>query len=109
MLIWFFEWKKSVNENINEECPLFVSSHTGMALKKRAIQNLFKRCCERAGISRSVHVHMLRHTYASILYSKSGHNLRLVQTQLRHKSSRTTEVYASVLNEAYKALDNLYE
>ena len=108
-LKWFFEWKKSASESMNGDSPVFVSSHTGKELKKRAIQNLFKRCCIRAGITRSVHVHMLRHTYASILYSKSGHNLRLVQTQLRHKSSRTTEAYASVLNEAYKALDDLYK
>ena len=46
-LKWFFEWKKSVSESMNGDSPVFVSSHTGKELKKRAIQNLFKRCCQR--------------------------------------------------------------
>lgn len=108
-LQWYLDWKLQKGESLESESPLFISSHTGQAVKKRAIQNLFLRCCQRAGINRPVHIHMMRHTYASLLYAKSGHNLRLVQTQLRHKSSRTTEIYASVLNEAYKALDRLYE
>lgn len=108
-LQWYLGWKQAKGDLTGKDDPFFRSSHTQQALKKRAIQNIFVRCCKRAGIERPVHTHMMRHTYASILYAKSGHNLRLVQTQLRHKSSRTTEVYANVLSDAYKALDNLYD
>lgn len=108
-LRWYLDWKRQKEESTEPESPLFVSSHTGGVIKKRAIQNMFARCCQRARIQRPVHTHMMRHTYASMLYAKSGHNLRLVQIQLRHKSSRTTEVYANVLSEAYEALDKLYE
>lgn len=108
-LLWYTEWKKANGESLEAESPLFVSIHTGKGVSKRTIQDMFVRSCKRAGIERPVHSHMMRHTYASLLYAKSGHNLRLVQTQLRHKSIRTTEIYASVLDEAYKALDKLYE
>ena len=104
-----FQWKESIGEGINNDAPLFVSSNTKKHLSCRAVQEMFKRCCKRAGIERNVHAHMMRHTYASNLLEKSGHNLRFVQQQLRHSSIKTTETYCRVLDSAYKALDKLYD
>jgi len=105
----FFQWKQSIGESIDKESPLFVSSNTGKHLSRRAIQEMFKRCCKRSGISRETHAHMMRHTFASYLLEKSGNNLRFVQQQLRHSNVKTTETYAKVLDSAYKAMDRLYE
>ena len=85
-----------------------VSSNTQDHLTKMALQKVFYRSAERAGLQ-GHSIHHLRHTYASHLYKASGFNLRLVQKQLGHRSIKTTEVYADVFNEdTEKALERLY-
>jgi integrase len=46
-------------------------------------------------------VHCLRHTCGVLLY-RATKNLRLVQKQLRHARSTTTEVYANLLDEDWR-------
>ena len=46
-------------------------------------------------------VHCLRHTCGVMLY-RATKNLRLVQKQLRHARSSTTEVYANLLDEDWR-------
>ena len=46
----------------------------------------------RSGLSRSVHPHMLRHSFASHVLQSSG-DLRAVQEMLGHASISTTQVY----------------
>jgi integrase/recombinase XerC len=75
----------------------------------RAIEKAFKRNASRAGLPSHYSIHCLRHTYASHLYKAGDYNLRLVQKQLGHSNSRTTEVYADVLNpDLSKSLERLY-
>jgi len=47
-------------------------------------------------------VHCLRHSCGVMLY-RATKNLRLVQKQLRHSRSTTTEVYANLLDEDWRA------
>ena len=102
-------WKQSVGEPAGLEDPLILSSNTGGHMTTRAIEKAFKRNASRAGLSSHYSIHCLRHTYASHLYKAGGYNLRLVQKQLGHSSSRTTEVYADVLNpDLSKSLEKLY-
>ena len=80
-------------------------------MTKRALQKSYKRSLAKAGItqSRGVGIHSLRHTYASFLLKASKFNLRLVQRQMGHASSKTTEVYAHVFDQDMeKALERLY-
>ncbi|MFA7332446.1 MAG: tyrosine-type recombinase/integrase [Candidatus Delongbacteria bacterium] len=79
------------------EAPLFVSS-TGGALTDRQIRRLLSRWAQLAGLQRSVHPHLLRHTFATSLLKKTG-NLRLVQLALDHESPKTTAIYAHVADE----------
>ena len=74
------------------------SSERGEKMTPSAIQKVFKRCAQRAGLLPRYSIHSLRHTYATVLYKASGYNLRLVQQQLGHSSPNTTAVYASVVN-----------
>lgn len=58
----------------------------------------YRACREaaiRAGIDRSVHPHMLRHSFATHLLD-SGVDIRVIQTMLGHKKLETTAIYASV-------------
>jgi integrase len=60
------------------------------------------RICQEAGLGENVHVHDLRHTFASILVS-SGQPLSSVGKLLGHTQSKTTERYAHLSNDALKS------
>lgn len=102
-------WKKTVSEPVGPEDPLILSSNTGTHMSTRALQKAFKRTAAKAELSSHFSFHCLRHTYACHLYKASGYNLRLVQKQLGHSSSRITEVYADVINpDVTNSLEKLY-
>jgi site-specific recombinase XerD len=63
---------------------------------------MMQRYARRAGIERSVHPHMLRHTYATELLSE-GFNLREVQALLRHSDISVTGIYLHVLDSDLQA------
>ena len=105
----YLKWKQAYNEPINQNDPLLRSSHTGGHMTSRALEKAFKRVAAKANLPEHYSIHCLRHTYACQLYKASGYNLRLVQKQLGHSSSRTTEVYADVMNpDLTKSLEKLY-
>ena len=105
----YIRWKKKIGEPVGSDDPLIRSSNTGSHMTTRAIEKAFKRAAAKAGLSPHYAIHCLRHTYACHLYKASGYNLRLVQKQLGHSSSRTTEVYADVMQpDLRKSLEKLY-
>ncbi len=74
-----------------DEPALFISRR-GARLSHRAIQDRLGRHALRAGLSRHVHPHMLRHSFASHVLQSSG-DLRAVQEMLGHASIASTQVY----------------
>ncbi len=103
--LFYSDWKEKI---IPKSDYLFTNSK-GRQLTKRALQKAFKRCIRLAGLEAHYSIHCLRHTYGSFLYKSSSHNLRMVQEQLGHSSIRTTQVYASLMNEdVKKAVDTIY-
>ncbi len=105
----YIRWKQKMGEPIGQDDPLLRSSNTDGHMTTRAIEKAFKRSAARAGLSPHYAIHCLRHTYACHLYKASGYNLRLVQKQLGHSSSRTTEVYADIMQpDLRKSLEKLY-
>jgi integrase len=65
--------------------PMYSNSYMNYALKKIA---------ETCGISRAVHFHRARHTYASVVTLSQGIPLETVSRMLGHKGTAMTERYA---------------
>lgn len=64
---------------------------------RKAVSNVAKR----AGVSRDVSSHDLRHTFGSFVYGKTK-DLRLTQKLLGHSSAATTETYTHVEQDAMR-------
>ncbi len=76
---------------IRDAEALFLS-RTGRRLAPRAIQQRLAIWAVKRGLTRHVHPHMLRHSFASHLLQSSG-DLRAVQELLGHASIASTQVY----------------
>jgi site-specific recombinase XerD len=71
---------------------LFEGRIPGVPISHRTIQKVFGDCITKAGITKAVSFHSLRHSFATHLLEQ-GTNLRLIQQLLGHNSLKTTSVY----------------
>jgi integrase/recombinase XerD len=71
--------------------PLFLSAH-GRRLSRMEAWRAVRRSAQRAGITRHVSPHTLRHSFATHLL-EGGADLRVVQELLGHASITTTQLY----------------
>lgn len=87
------------------ELAVFVGER-GRRITPRTIQRRLASCAIAQGLSRHVHPHMLRHSFASHVLQSSG-DLRAVQEMLGHASIASTQVYTHLdfqyLAKAYDA------
>ncbi|HEY9565126.1 MAG TPA: tyrosine-type recombinase/integrase, partial [Nocardioides sp.] len=80
---------------------LFLNSRGGR-LSRQSAWAVLVRTAERAGVTRDVSPHTLRHSFATHLLD-GGADVRVVQELLGHASVTTTQVYTLV------TVDNLRE
>lgn len=66
-----------------------------LRLTPRAVQRMLKVCAAKAGITRKVTPHVIRHSFATDLL-QNGADLRSVQALLGHANISTTQVYTHV-------------
>ncbi len=85
---------------------LFVSSR-GTRLCARQIAQRLKRWLDKAGISKRISPHGLRHTFATHLYASTA-DLLMVKRALGHKNISTTEIYTHLVDQELEdALEKL--
>ncbi len=86
---------------------LLFTTLTGRALRTNYLRAMVKRYGRKAGLTKDVHPHLLRHTFATDLYRETK-NIRLVQKALGHANLATTMIYTHIvddeLEEALKQL-----
>jgi len=87
-----------------DESAMFIGRR-GRRLSPRAIQQRLAQWAIRQGLSRHVHPHMLRHSFASHVLQSSG-DLRAVQEMLGHASIASTQVYTHL---DFQALAKVYD
>ena len=67
----------------------------GKPLSERTLDQIVKKSALKAGLSKEISFHTLRHCFATHLLEK-GTNLRIIQQLLGHNSLKTTSVYLHV-------------
>jgi len=92
------EWKERQVEWLDENPENVFTTRDGDPVSHRYVQKMVKKYGEKAGIEKSVHPHMLRHTFATDLYRETG-KIRLVQKALGHADLSTTMIYTHIVDD----------
>ena len=79
---------------------LFISNSLSN-ISRQGFFKIIKKECKRAGITKNVSPHVLRHSFATHLL-KHGADLRIIQELLGHEDISTTQIYAHLVNEKIK-------
>ncbi|MEK6967087.1 MAG: site-specific tyrosine recombinase/integron integrase [Nanoarchaeota archaeon] len=79
---------------------IFINS-SGLPLTPRNVQKMVKRTALKAGISKRVTPHTLRHSFATHLL-ENGTDIRKIQELLGHSNLQTTQIYTKVSTEELK-------
>ncbi|MGJ4748132.1 tyrosine-type recombinase/integrase [Leptospira sp. SA-E8] len=76
---------------------IFTGQVTNKNLSVRSAENIFTAAKKKAGISKDVSIHDLRHAFAIHLL-ESGTSIKMIQKLLGHVSVKTTEIYARIVD-----------
>ena len=75
----------------------------GLRLSRRGVGRIVKDSATRAGISKKVTPHVIRHCFATDLLS-NGADIRSVQMMLWHSNISTTQVYTHITDKALREI-----
>jgi integrase/recombinase XerD len=90
-------------ENTKSNTKGYIFLVNGKKMSTRGIQYVIKTAANRAGIEKDVHVHTLRHSFATHLL-ENGVDIRKIQKLLGHSNLQTTQIYTQVSSEEIKKI-----
>ncbi len=79
----------------NPRSPYIFLSRSSKKLDRERIWSIVKEAAARAGITKNIHPHTLRHSFATHLLA-NGADLRVIQEMLGHADIGTTEIYTHI-------------
>nr|WP_281229047.1 tyrosine-type recombinase/integrase [Flavobacterium aquiphilum] len=86
---------------------LFEGQYGGQ-YSSRSAQNILQLAVKKAGITKQISLHTLRHSFATHLL-ESGTDLRYIQDLLGHSSPKTTMIYTHVSSTTLKNIINPFD
>lgn len=92
------ELERRSTAKVPERRALFLNKR-GKRISRQSVWEIVKTAGERAGITKPLHPHTLRHSFATHLI-QGGADVRTVQELLGHASVTTTQIYTHVSPEA---------
>ncbi len=84
---------------------LFEGDTPGEQYSASGLVKILKEAADRAGIKHRVHLHMLRHSFATHLLEQ-GTDLRTIQELLGHNDIKTTSIYLHVTSSHKSSIPN---
>ena len=102
------EWCKRAKKYLDKKkikSDYVFSKKNGKRLSTDTVQRLVKAAAQKAGISKKVTPHTLRHSFGTHLL-ESGENIRNIQELLGHSNLSTTQIYTHVSTENLKKVES---
>ena len=97
-----------LEKNCTESKSYVFTGYYKQKLHVRSVQEIIKKAAKKARITKNVHPHSLRHSYATHLI-ENGYDLNTVQPLMGHQSAETTMGYVHMASPTLLKVESPYD